>query len=395
MKTTMKKLTVLFLLAVLTVAALTGCGAKSVSVAVEPFISISFRGMDGEGTAAPAFAYVDFEKAVMSGWSEKEQTWEKLAALTKLESTISCAADKTENLRNGDKVKITVSYDKDLAKELGVSFKDLSETFTVEGLKEAILVDPFDTAVFGTEAGVNVRLDGIAPFASLSIENHCSADQPQSKIKYSADITRNLKNGDSVTITASLSADAEREGYTLTRTETVYQAAGLDSQVSDVSQLLPEDVDKLRSKLEDHFFRNVVPNWIAIQPEGSGVYAYGGFTASPDSSTVSNFGFEQNGWARVDDHGSACVLVPFHFDLEMRNVNWVGTQYYDPAITVNYSVHGLYKVSGLTLDGDTGSVNSENIRIELDACYEVENELLERIEALYDSETTFAGTFVK
>lgn len=397
MKTTIKKLTVLFMLAVLTVAALTGCGAKSASVTVEPLIRISFRGVDGEGVATPDFAYVDFEKAVMSGWPEKEQTWEKLAALTKLESTISCEADKTENLRNGDKIKITVSYDKDLAKELGVSFKDLSSTFTVEGLKEPILVDPFDTAVFGTETGVNVRLDGIAPFANLSIENNCSQSQPQSKVIYQADNSGNLKNGDSITVVASLSGSAEQEGYTLTRTETILQVAGLDSYITDVSQIQSADLDKLRSKLEDYFLNSIVPHRITFRPEGSNYATYGGIDVYPNDSTVSNFGFDKNGWAVLQNDWATnpCVLVPFHFNLEQRNVYWVGTQYYDDPITMNYSIHGFFNVSGLTLNADTGSVNSDALKYDLEACYVVENEMLEHIQMVFDPAITFAGTFVK
>lgn len=399
MKNTLKKLTVIFVLAALAALTLTGCGAKAVST--ESFIQISFSGMDGEGIANPSFDYWDFEKEVMSGWKEKDQTMEKMAALTQLGGTISCEADKTENLRNGDKVKVTVSYDKDLAKKLGVSFKDLSSTFTVEGLKEPIYVDPFDTAVFGTEAGVNVKLYGIAPFGDLVIEKNCAENQPQSKVIYEAVHGFNLKNGDTVTITASPSDRALQEGYVLTRTETTYQVEGLDSYILDLSQFLPEDVDKLRSNLEEYFFQKVLPGGFEFYPKGAEhQFGHGIVTARPNNSTVTNFGFDRNGWTipQESKHGQSFIMVPFHMDMERREVKRLrmatGTVNYEEPITLNCHLHGMYSISGLILDA-TGHVKAGSFNIDVLECFEDEADVQTYVLDKYADRNIVAGTFVK
>lgn len=51
-------------------------------------------------------------------------------------NSIYYTADVTEGLSNGDKVTVTASYDKDLAKQIKVKAKETSREYTVEGLRE-------------------------------------------------------------------------------------------------------------------------------------------------------------------------------------------------------------------------------------------------------------------
>lgn len=132
MKTTMKKIIALTMLLVIILSMLTACGGRKINMS--DYVSVTFSGGNGNGTAHVRFDTLRFESDIMSGRSGKENTWEYAAKLTSLEMTIICEADKTTGLSNGDKVKVTISYDNGKARNLGVSLGGLTETFRVEGL---------------------------------------------------------------------------------------------------------------------------------------------------------------------------------------------------------------------------------------------------------------------
>ena len=98
---------------------------------------------------------------------------------------------------------------------------------------------------------MKISFDGVAPYGTLSIENNCDSSAPQSYVEYTADKTSELKNGDTIAVTAGLKPGAEDEGYVLKETEAAITAEGLDSYVTDVSMLGAEDVGTLEDKLKE------------------------------------------------------------------------------------------------------------------------------------------------
>ena len=215
-------------------------GRGSMKVDLAPYLSVSYSGYNGNGTARVDFDFADMEYAVMSQWEGKDQM-EKLAQLTAVEMTISYRADVSEGLSNGDTVTVKISLDKDLAKEYGYSFTGLERQFTVEGLTEAIVIDPFAEDIFGEGRVVNVTLEGIDPFVSLTIRNTATLGEAIRGITYRADKDWELKNGDVITVTASLDKKFQQQGYVLSRTEFTIPVEGFDRYVSAPSDL-PQDV---------------------------------------------------------------------------------------------------------------------------------------------------------
>lgn len=134
MKTTMKKIVALTMILVIALSMFTACGKQKLNMS--DYVSVTFSGENQHGTAHVKFDTLSFESNVMAGWSSKDNTFAKAGELTMLEMTIKCEANKTSDLRNGDKVKVTITYDKDKAKNLGVSLSGLTETFKVEGLSK-------------------------------------------------------------------------------------------------------------------------------------------------------------------------------------------------------------------------------------------------------------------
>lgn len=242
----MKKIWVLVLVVIMNMAVMAGCSsAGSIKVDMEQYISVSYTGCNGSGTATFDFDYADFEYEIMSQWKDEDNKLDKLAELTALEMTINCDPATVDGLSNGDTVTVTMTCNEEKAKELGCSFTGMRKTFTVEGLKDAIMIDPFDESIFGPEKTVGAELCDIAPWAWLSIYNSAGYSDPISGIKYEAENWENLKNGDVVTVTAALSDNWARQGYVLSRTETTITVEGLDTCVTDASQLTDDFLQSL------------------------------------------------------------------------------------------------------------------------------------------------------
>ncbi len=106
------------------------------------YITVSFDGSNGEGTA---FVYVDYDglETEMVGGEEQIKELDEIEDLSKLTkyinvvSSISFNIDKNSGLSNGEQVIVSVSYDDTAAKSAGVVFgNEKSKTFEVKGLKK-------------------------------------------------------------------------------------------------------------------------------------------------------------------------------------------------------------------------------------------------------------------
>ena len=244
----MKKIVklLLVLVAMLMCLSLTACGSKT-KVELAPYLSVSYTGYNGNGTARVAFDFADFEYGIMSQWKDKDRL-EKLMELTAVETTITYAADVSENLSNGDTITVKISLNEEKAKEYGYSFTGLEKKFTVEGLTEAIEIDPFSEDIFGSGKIVDVTLEGIDPFVCLYLRNNALLGDPIRHITYKVDKDWNLKNGEVITITATMDEKFQQQGYLLTRTETTIPVEGFDRYASASSDLTNDVLQRISDR---------------------------------------------------------------------------------------------------------------------------------------------------
>ena len=234
---THKKMKLLLILTVIAMClSLTACGGFGDKIDLAPYLSVTYSGSNGSGTANVDFDFADFEYAVMSQW-DGENVLEKLSELTAVEMSMTYAADVSEGLRNGDTITVKISLDEAKAKKYGFAFTGLEKKFKVEGLTEAIEIDPFGEDIFGSGKLVNVTLEGIDPFACLYLRNTATLNDPIRHITYKADKDWNLKNGDVITITATMNQKAAKQGYVLTRSEITIAVEGFDRYASAASDL--------------------------------------------------------------------------------------------------------------------------------------------------------------
>lgn len=230
------------LIAALLIAALLCPGAcfAAKKVDLAPYLSVIYTGTNGQGVARADFDFAGFEYDIMSAWKDGDQM-QMLADLTAVEMTILPEPVQVENLSNGDSFTLQISYDEKLAAEKGYAFADLEKTFTVQGLTDAIMIDPFAPEIFGEDKTVNVFAEGVDPFLVLNLWNNADFEDPLWNIQYHATPDFNFRGDEEITITAELDEVRAKQGYALSRTETILSFAGMPRYVS-CAEDLNEDV---------------------------------------------------------------------------------------------------------------------------------------------------------
>ncbi len=223
---------------------LTACGG-STKLNLADYLSLDVSGVDSNGRASLSFdaAQMELDFAGVKNGSPNQEELEKMLSLAQFELSVQYNLDKADGLSNGDKITATVTYNEDLAKEAKVSIGSTTKTFTVEGLAEPVMVDPFDEAVFGQGKAISYTFEGTAPFGFISLDKAAGSENPISFVDYAADKGYNstdLSNGDVVTFTASIDEKYANQGYVLTRAETTITVEGLDKYATSAADLTPD-----------------------------------------------------------------------------------------------------------------------------------------------------------
>ncbi|ADU23590.1 zinc ribbon domain-containing protein [Ruminococcus albus] len=110
--------------------------------------------------------------------------------------TIKAKFNKEKDLKNGDKIKVTVDYDEKALKDAKIKLTNTEFEIEVKNLEDGIEFDPFDSKY------LTVSFEGVDGSGSMNMST--TSDTPE-EIRYQSDnkYDRNLKNGDKVTITCS------------------------------------------------------------------------------------------------------------------------------------------------------------------------------------------------
>lgn len=108
---------------------------------------------------------------------------------------VTVTADKNDNLSNGDKVTLTVSFDNPTKEKLDFELRGGEIFYTVEGLAEGLPFDPFSEDI------ISVAFTG-ASGSGEAIIGLVSGDDMYKAVTYSFSNNYNLSNGDEVVLTA-------------------------------------------------------------------------------------------------------------------------------------------------------------------------------------------------
>lgn len=182
---------------------LTACSGKSIDMT--DYVSIdAVSGADGYGHLEYSFdSYSVYQKIagidvkndndVEALFSEEnllktEKIWAALEG-------VSVVADKSDNLSNGDKVTLTVSFDNPTNEKLDFKLRGGKITYTVEGLADGLPFDPFSEDV------ISVAFIG-ASGGGEAIVGLVSDDAMYKGVTYSFANNYKLSDGEEVTLNA-------------------------------------------------------------------------------------------------------------------------------------------------------------------------------------------------
>ena len=358
----MKKMTkfLVFAVALLVLClSLTACGG-STKLNLSDYLSISYTGADGNASAVLQFdaSQMELDYAGVEGSTPTEEELEKMLSLAPFELSISWDLDKSEGLSNGDQITATISYDSTLAEEAKVKIGSTTKTFTVEGLAEPIEVNPFAEDVFGAGKTVNFALEGIDPFVSLTLHNTAGNDDPIHYVTYQADKDWNLKNGDVITITATLDDQYAQQGYVLINSETTVTVEGFDRYVSTAADL----TDTVLQSISDRVYQECVSR--------NDVNIYDGTNnLTPWGANIENIYVGDTALLLVNNNVEteySFLLVPIYKTISTD-------EWYDMATGVTAAktwkdVVAYYKVSNVIVHAD-GSVDFDDSYVDMYGSY--------------------------
>ena len=300
--------------------------------------------------------------------SISQEEAQELVNFASFEMSIKWELDKQEALSNGDKVKLTITYNEDSAKEQKIKIKgDTTKEFEVSGLKEPITLDAFDPEIFDTDTGVKISYEGISPMASIVIENGCGDGQAQRFVEYVPDKTYEISNGDTITITASLTEQAIKEGYVLKEEQTQITVEGLESYVLNLSELNEGDRNNVETKLND-LFKDTTSDWISFLVEDQDI------SLSPDSGcSYGDIKFLNEESKFYKDRQA--LVIPFTVDIKDAKFNWWGTDYYEEPLVKSFNdVAGYFTIYNLKTTA-SGEVIDDEMTSEISALYANKEEL--------------------
>lgn len=164
----------------------------------------SVTGADGYGHLEYSFdSYSVYQK--LSGMDVKsdkdtealfsEENLLKAEKIMTVLEGVTVTADKNDNLSNGDKVTLIVSFDNPTKEKLDFELRGGEVSYTVEGLAEGLPFDPFSEDI------ISVVFTG-ASGSGEAIIGLLSGDDMYKAVTYSFSNNYNLSNGDEVVLTA-------------------------------------------------------------------------------------------------------------------------------------------------------------------------------------------------
>lgn len=236
----------------LSLLSLTSCGRKTVDL--NKYLDITYNGYDTAGVASFTF---DSEKLIKEnpeafGLDEDPSDLDILKVAYDLDEMIEGDLDKKTELSNGDKItfKWDVNISESMKEKYPVDFLNEDVVVDIVSLDEAEAFDPF--------ANVKLSYSGIAPNGSLSISGSVEG---LGELKFDADKTSGLSNGDTIKVTLSCySGDVEEycrnNGKIPSSVEKEFVVEGLSSYV----QAIDEIPDDMQQKMQDQALDSIKAN---------------------------------------------------------------------------------------------------------------------------------------
>ncbi len=229
----MKKRLLIIITMLIAIFAMSGC--KNEQLNLQTYYKMSFEGYSGFAKCSESF--------------DKEALYEAIAAMNKEDKKETCRSftdnlkynvSKTDMLFNGETVRVDFTYDKTVAKELGVVF--------LKDYIEVPVTDLPDTEKINLFEDFSVSLVGASPKLTITYENK-SEHEYIKNLEYSVEAKDMLANGDIVKVHCNIDkVEAGKAGYVYEHADITYEIKGVSEYVTDESKI---DKSYLKNVAED------------------------------------------------------------------------------------------------------------------------------------------------
>lgn len=206
-----------------------------------------------------------YQDLLSEGKLNDKNAWNTAMRFSAFFSDIDRKLSKESGISNGDTVELTFTYNKETAKRLKLKIKNTTLKKKVSGLEEGRKIDVF--------ADLEVEYSGISPNGSVKLSNN-NGDDLIRRVRYTADKSNKLKNGDKIMVTASYDENyAMENGYVVETNSKEYTVSGLDYYLDDKAEISKEHRTAFEKEFKDRVDSILASRWDDIYKKlGESVY---------------------------------------------------------------------------------------------------------------------------
>lgn len=225
-----------------------GMRKQQQSMDIPSSMSMHYSGFEGYGEAdflldrAVLYSqaeklFVDYDTAAFplkKKWTEEDYIG--------LADSVQAVLDKEQNLKNGDEITVTITYDEEKAKEMKVSLNAEPVKYTVSELEEGTRL--LEDDIF---AGISFTMEGISPMVTAVMENNVENDFLKTVQYEILDPKEYYSNGDVIRVQASFDPQSALNAHILAENSSYvreYPVEGFKQYVTSTEQLSQEALDR-------------------------------------------------------------------------------------------------------------------------------------------------------
>lgn len=239
-------------------------GGNSAKINLNDYVSVTYEGYDGFGTAVVNFDYERFvlENEKVIKYNSKvdgalSQETDGIPAAFYAENCLQYDLSESTGLSNGSNITLKWNLNPDAEFFFNIRGEILREpkTFSVSGLTTVDKFDAFEN--------VSITLTGTAPYGYVEYEVNNTEDYMQ-YLEYSVDKSGGLSNGDTVALSVNLTIDAEtyveQYGKLPAASKKTYKITGLPEYIKTVSQISSSSLNQIKNASESAVYQHLYNN---------------------------------------------------------------------------------------------------------------------------------------
>ena len=376
------KLIALLSVSVIAAVSLPGCQPNQKTISCKDIFSPELEGLDGSGrilnyTRINSKNEEKIEKILIGNVdtsklnsSQSNEYYDAKRKADKFANSFSFTIDdyseKEGNYQNGDEINVTVNYNEEYAELMNINVKDTNFVYKVSNLTEGTKINPFEK--------LKVTYEGASPNGSVTIDDSECPEFVKNHISFSSSKSRNLKNGESIKISASYSLSrANSEEVIITEKEKDYTVSGLSEYPTSIEGV---DMSEIESQMEQMLKEAIELNY----PKGSSTYTDDSAQITISSTSYKNVKKYFFNKKLVDEYATPSNSYVCIYEVTITGPATYGNSKLKKGQTGTLKKYYIAQTDDITLDNDKNVLLTENYSDPISGSFSYKKSLDELIE---------------